>query len=160
VESAKTIWLIHGAYRTRKLASKISHCTSCLERNKNCAFIKRDCAKLRKKLIRFCYECADMPCNNLAKIDKHYRARYGMSMIENQRMIENKGMTTFLKREAETYRCQECGDIASVHDGKCYFCGHQGDKPRARTSACVASLTTRALSPNIIYLTSSGIIFM
>jgi hypothetical protein len=109
---------------------KVTHCTGCLVRNKNCAFVKRDCEQLRKKHICFCYECADMPCKALANIDAYYSARYGMSMIENQRMIQEEGMDVFLKRQAEKYRCPSCRDIISVHDGKCYACGYQADKPK------------------------------
>ena len=109
---------------------KISHCTGCLVRNKNCAFIKRGCEKLRKKQIRFCYQCANMPCKELTKIDQYYKARYGMSMVENQKMIKEKGMEKFLKSQAEKYRCPSCSDILSVHDGKCYACGNQADKPK------------------------------
>jgi len=113
---------------------KVSHCTGCLARNKTCAFIKRDCEKLRKKQIRFCYECADIPCRKLAYIDEHYSARYGMSMLENQKMIKEKGMDAFLKSQADKYRCPSCGDIVSVHDGKCYSCGYQGEKPNKKVT--------------------------
>ena len=67
---------------------EVSHCTSCLVRNKNCAFIKRACEKLRKNQNRFCYECADMPCKELANLDEHYSARYSTSMVENQKMMQ------------------------------------------------------------------------
>ena len=106
----------------------VSHCVGCLVRNKNCAFIRRDCEKLRKKQIRFCYECADMPCENLSKLDKYYSARYGMSMVENQKMMQELGMEQFLEIQTEKYRCPSCGDIISVHDGKCYACGFQARK--------------------------------
>jgi len=109
---------------------EVSHCTGCFMRNKNCAFIKRDCEKLRKKQIRFCYECADMPCKELVKLDLYYSARYGMSMVENQKMIQEKGMGAFLQSQVEEYQCPSCGDIISVHDGKCYACGYQADKPK------------------------------
>lgn len=109
---------------------KISHCTGCLVRNKNCAFVKRDCEKLRKNQIRFCYECEDMPCDKLAKLDEYYSARYRMSMVENLRIIQEKGMTKFLRKQAKKYRCPSCGDVVSVHDGKCYACGYQGEKTR------------------------------
>jgi rubrerythrin len=85
---------------------------------------------LRKKQIRFCYECAEMPCNQLAKLDDYYRAHYGMSMVENQKMIKEKGIDAFLKTQSEKYRCPGCGDIISVHDAKCYTCGYQADKPK------------------------------
>ncbi len=109
---------------------KVSHCSSCMVRDKKCAFIKRDCEKIRTKQIRFCYECPDMPCERLAKLDLHYVARYGMSMVENQKMIKERGMTEFLKSQAEKFRCPKCGDVVSVHDGKCYACGFQGEKPK------------------------------
>lgn len=108
---------------------QVSHCTGCLSRNKNCAFVKRDCEKLRKKRIRFCYECADMPCKNLAKIDEYYRARFGMSMVENLKMMQDRGIAEFLRRQAEVYRCPSCGDVVSIHNGRCYACGHQTGKP-------------------------------
>ncbi len=109
---------------------KVTHCTGCMIRNKNCAFIKKGCEKLRKGQIRFCYQCPDMSCERLAKLDLRYRARYGMSMVENQKMIKEKGMDEFLKSQAEKYRCPRCGDVVSVHDGKCYACGYQGAKPK------------------------------
>jgi len=71
-----------------------------------------------------------MPCKKLTKIDEFYRARYGMSMVENQKMIKEKGMAEFLRSQAEKYRCSHCGDVVSVHDGKCYACGSQGEKPK------------------------------
>ena len=109
---------------------EVSHCKGCLVRNKNCAFIRRDCEKLRKKQIRFCHKCADMPCKQLAKLDELYRARYGMSMIENLKMIRERGIAEFLKSQSEKYRCSNCGDIISVHNGKCYACGYQAKKPK------------------------------
>ena len=83
---------------------KVSHCTGCLVRNKNCAFVKRDCEKLGKKQIPFCYECVDVPCKQLAKLGEYYKAHYGMSMIENQKTMKEEGMDRFLKSQAEKYR--------------------------------------------------------
>jgi hypothetical protein len=109
---------------------KVTHCSGCRVRNKNCAFIKRDCPKKVGKQLRSCYECADMPCAHLAKLDAHYSARYDMSMVENLKDIKAKGMDEFLKTQTEKYRCPSCGDVVSVHDGKCYKCGYQGPKPK------------------------------
>jgi rubrerythrin len=52
-------------------------------------------------------------------------------MIENQKMIREKGMNDFIQSQAAKYRCPSCGDIVSVHDGKCYVCGYQADKPKS-----------------------------
>jgi len=109
---------------------EVSHCTGCLVRNKNCAFIKRDCPKKVGKQLKFCYECSEMPCKELAKLDALYKSRYCMSMVENQKTIQEKGMDAFLKSQAEKYRCSNCGDVISVHDRKCYACGFQAEKPK------------------------------
>lgn len=45
-----------------------------------------------------------------------------MSMVENLREIKEKGLEKFLESQEEKYRCPECGDVVSVHDGKCYKC--------------------------------------
>ncbi|MDH5419902.1 MAG: hypothetical protein OEY39_00135 [Candidatus Bathyarchaeota archaeon] len=47
-----------------------------------------------------------------------------MSMVENLKELQGKGMEKFLKNQEERYECPECGDVISVHDGKCYACGH------------------------------------
>jgi len=109
---------------------KVTHCAGCRARNKNCAFIRRACERIRRGQIRFCHECADMPCKRLSKLDEYYRARYGMSMIENLKMMRERGIDEFLASQAKRYRCPGCGDVISVHDGKCYACGYQADKPR------------------------------
>ena len=36
-------------------------CEGCRVRNKNCAFIKKQCKKLLKKEIEYCFECKDFP---------------------------------------------------------------------------------------------------
>ncbi len=88
---------------------EISHCTGCLVRNKNCAFIKRDCEKVGKKHIRFCYECAGMPCKNLSKIDDYYKARFGMSMVENQKVMREKGWMNSSKVKLKSTSAQTAG---------------------------------------------------
>ena len=71
-----------------------------------------------------------MPCKQLVKIDELYRARYGMSMVENLKRIREQGMHEFLESQSEQYRCTSWGDIISVHDGKCCACGYRADKPK------------------------------
>ena len=104
-----------------KKRGSVTHCSGCLPRNKNC-FIKRGCEKLSKNMVRFCFECETMPCRNLDRLDRRYRERYGMSMVENLKEIQAKGVPAFLQRQENKYACQKCGDIVSVHDGKCYSC--------------------------------------
>lgn len=108
----------HGIPRQR---NEVTHCAGCIPRSKNC-YIKRGCKKLSKHQIQYCYQCEEMPCKNLAHLDKRYRERYGMSMVENQKTLKTKGMEEFLKSQTEKYRCPTCGDVVSVHGNKCYSC--------------------------------------
>jgi hypothetical protein len=105
-----------------KKKGKVIHCIGCLPRNKNC-FIKRGCKKLRKNEIKSCFECEVMPCENLDRLDKRYRTRYNMSMVENLKELKNKGMNKFLASQRKKYKCPKCGGVVCVHDGKCYDCG-------------------------------------
>ncbi len=79
---------------------------------------------LKKNEIEFCFECKDMPCENLDRLDRRYRKRYDMSMVENLKEIRDKGINEFLKTQEEKYGCPQCGDVISVHDKKCYVCGY------------------------------------
>jgi hypothetical protein len=106
-----------------KEKEKVIHCSGCLPRNKNC-FIKRGCTKIRRSEFRFCFECEDMPCENLDRLDRRYRKRYSMGMVENLRELKEKGMKIFLEIQESRYKCPKCGDVISVHDRKCYECGH------------------------------------
>ena len=110
----------HGLPRVR---AKVTYCAGCVPRAKNC-YIKRGCKKLTKHEIQSCSECDTMPCEKLAHLDNRYRERYGMSMVENLKMLKAKGMNEFLKNQEEQHRCPNCGDIVCVHDGKCYSCGY------------------------------------
>jgi hypothetical protein len=111
----------HGVPRVR---GKITYCVGCLPRAKNC-YIIRGCKKLSKHQIQSCQQCDEVPCKNLARIDKRYREHYGMSMVENLKELKEKGMDGFLKSQAEKYSCPTCGDVVCVHDGKCYSCGYK-----------------------------------
>ena len=107
-----------------RVRGKVTYCAGCVPRAKNC-YVKRGCKKLTKHEIQYCYQCEEMPCEHLAHLDKRYRERYGMSMVENQKALKEKGMDEFLKSQEEKYQCPSCGEKVCVHDGKCYGCGYQ-----------------------------------
>jgi predicted enzyme related to lactoylglutathione lyase len=102
-------------------------CIGCKPRDKSCAFLKKYCKKLTKKEIDYCYDCSDFPCSHLEKLDKGYRERYNMSMIENLKYIRDNGMDDFLKQQEKKYRCPECGGVICVHNGICYSCKSSKD---------------------------------
>jgi hypothetical protein len=100
-----------------------TYCAGCRPRGKNCAFMKKSCELLGNGLVRFCYECADFPCRRLKRLDKRYRTKYHMSMIENLEYIRDRGMVAFLERETEKWRCPDCGGVVCCHNGVCFSCG-------------------------------------
>lgn len=102
---------------------RVKPCAGCRPTRTTCAFIMRDCARLRKGEIQFCFECDDFPCENLKHLDEHYRESFNMSMIENLKTIKDEGMDVFLRQQEERYKCPECGAVICVHDGTCYTCG-------------------------------------
>jgi hypothetical protein len=111
----------HGIPRKK---GKITYCAGCLPRGKNC-YIKQGCKKLSKHQIQSCSECDTIPCEKLAHLDKRYRERHNMSMVENLKLIKTKGLNEFLKNQQEKYTCPNCGDIICVHDAKCLACGYK-----------------------------------
>ena len=99
-------------------------CKGCRIRNKNCAFIRRDCLKLKKNEIEFCYECEKFPCQKLKNIDKKYREKFCVDMIQNLKRIKAIGTEMWLKEQEKLYMCPECGGEICVHDAECYDCGN------------------------------------
>jgi len=100
-----------------------TYCPGCRPRGKNCAFMKKRCELLGNGRVKYCYECADFPCQRLKQLDKRYRTNYHMSMIENLEYIKEHGMKMFLEKEAEKWKCPECGAVVCCHNGICYSCG-------------------------------------
>ena len=104
-------------------------CKGCRLRNTHqsldrslCAFIKKQCEKLATNQLEYCFQCINFPCENLTTLDKRYRTKYGMSMIENLEYIQTNGIQQFLKHEAERWKCPACGGIICVHNKICYSC--------------------------------------
>jgi len=106
------------------------------ERNKcpGCRDFSTDKAKTRlackikncaKTVNGFCYECEDFPCKKLAQLDKRYRTKYSMSMIENQLTIKNTGMERFLESEKAKWTCMRCAGTMNVHKKICSKCGEK-----------------------------------
>ena len=97
-------------------------CSGCQLKNKQCAFIKKQCDKLATKQIEYCFECAGFPCKILRTLDKRYGSKYGMSLIENLKYIQKNGIEEFLRNEQERWKCPNCGGVVCVHNKKCYTC--------------------------------------
>jgi len=103
----------------------MAHCRGCRPRNKQCAFIKKRCAdnlKLLRGEVEFCFECNCFPCEGLKRLDARYRRDFDMSMIENLIEIRDNGLDSLLEKQYQKYACRRCGDLISVHNGKCFKC--------------------------------------
>jgi len=74
------------------------------------------------KGANFCYECTKFPCANLKHLDKRYRIKYNMSMIENLENIKKIGIEDFVSNEIKRWLCPICRGTICVHKGYCYNC--------------------------------------
>lgn len=101
---------------------KMSTCAGCRPRGKQCAFLKKRCPKLLNAEVNFCFECTDFPCTRLQTIDKRYKNRYRMSLIENLSFIKLNGMERFLEGQKQKWKCSNCGGTVCCHNGLCFSC--------------------------------------
>lgn len=86
----------------------------------------KNCQMLTSQGLTYCYQCQRYPCTVINNMDKRYKSRYGMSVVENMKAIKESGIDEFLKAENEKWRCGSCGGVINVHHGTCSTCG----KPR------------------------------
>lgn len=82
----------------------------------------KTCEVLVSGKAKYCFECENFPCESLKHLDKRYRTKYGMSVIENLQDIKNYGIIFFLENEKAKWTCKECGGVICVHTGKCSSC--------------------------------------
>lgn len=102
-----------------------NHCCGCLGpddgKSPSCVrCIIKNCAKLDGA---YCFDCDEFPCKRLKQLDKRYRTKYHMSMIENLTLIKKSGIQKFLERENKKWTCPECGGTICVHRNNCSSCG-------------------------------------
>lgn len=98
------------------------YCPGCIPRGKNCLHMGDKCEQLRDGSVRFCFECTDFPCQRLKMLDKRYRTKYHMSMIENLRSIQENGIDTFMSEQKKRWKCEKCGGEICCHNGLCLAC--------------------------------------
>lgn len=106
---------------------KRNKCTGCWNsggaRSKSCeCCIIRNCEKLQASESKFCYECDNFPCRRLRNLDKRYKLKYSMSMIDNLVFIQANGIDNFVETEMLRWKCEECGGLICVHNRTCSSC--------------------------------------
>jgi hypothetical protein len=85
--------------------------------------IIKNCETIKTNQSKFCHECAKYPCLRLKQLDKRYRTKYKMSMIENLENIKRIGLSAFIENEKGRWLCPKCGGVICVHGGYCLHCG-------------------------------------
>lgn len=105
-----------------KLGFHKMYCSGCIPRGKNCTHMNDVCELLGNGIVRFCFECDNYPCKRLKSLDKRYRTKYHMSMIDNLNYIKENGMEKFLKKEYDKWQCSNCRDLICCHNGLCLNC--------------------------------------
>lgn len=86
----------------------------------------KNCASLKSGKAGYCSDkCGSFPCARLKQLDKRYKTKYKMSMIENLKMINDSGVRYFIRNEKLKWACPECGKSLCVHKPECTFCGYK-----------------------------------
>ena len=99
-------------------AAKPAYCLTCKIKT---------CDEIAGGACTFCFECAAFPCARLRQLDKRYRAKYGMSPIDNLGRIRDMGVEEFVAAERLRWTCPECGFLLCVHRPECGHCGRPWD---------------------------------
>ncbi len=87
--------------------------------------IIKNCDVIQSNESGFCFECDAFPCKRLKQLDKRYRTKYAMSMIENLLFIQKLGIEAFLSSENKRWECKSCGGTINVHHKVCDICGKE-----------------------------------
>jgi len=87
----------------------------------------RNCtlASCRQVKERYRHTCEEFPCRRLKQLDKRYRTKYHMNMLENLAAINKDGIRAFVKSERERWTCTTCGGTIDVHHYRCSACGKE-----------------------------------
>jgi hypothetical protein len=98
-------------------SQKSQHRTTCILKN---------CEHNVGGITKYCSEgCGSFPCARLKGLDKRYREKYGMSMIDNLSVINASGIRHFIRSEKEKWACPKCGELICVHKPACLSCGYK-----------------------------------
>jgi hypothetical protein len=90
----------------------------------------KQCEHLPQGAQAFCVYCAKYPCARLRQLDKRYRLKYRMSMIENLGELRRVGVRAFVELERTRWTCSRCGALVSPHRTECLVCGESAEDSR------------------------------
>jgi len=102
-------------------------CPGCRERTNMKVSVSRcrikNCVVFSEGKIKYCSSCESFACRRLRELDKRYRTKYNMSLIDNLNSIRETGIREFIRTEKIKWSCSKCGGTICVHRGHCLQCG-------------------------------------
>lgn len=110
------------AYRS---SLKRSQCPGCRLRSQPCTYLFARCSGVNHQKsagMVYCFQCDQYPCSQIKRMDARYRKNYGISTLENLEYIHQHGEEAFLEEQTRQQRCTRCGEMISVHNGRCFSC--------------------------------------
>ena len=117
-----------------------NHCVGCnlidKQANPKVKCVIKFCEHLSANNSNFCFDCTKFPCRRLKDLDKRYRTKYGMSMLENLNIIKTIGIQKFVALENTKWTCTNCGNIICVHRDNCLVCGTPKNKVKSEQPPC------------------------
>jgi hypothetical protein len=97
-----------------------NRCSGCYASDRKCSNCTISaCEHVRR---RYTHDCGSFPCRRLQQLDKRYRTKYRMSMLDNLAAIKEHGIRAFVKSERERWTCHACGGTIDVHHYRCSSC--------------------------------------
>jgi hypothetical protein len=94
-------------------------------KSKSCLACKiKNCEKLVKGELEYCFQCNEFPCALLIHLDKRYKTKYGTSPIDNLLSIKEIGISSYVENENIKWACVECGAMICMHKLQCLSCGY------------------------------------
>jgi hypothetical protein len=92
-----------GCRNEKNIKYKTKGSTNCVIKN---------CELLKDTKSGFCFDCVKYPCTRLKQLDKRYRTKYGMSMLEKSGYIlRRNGLKKFVKKEDIKWKCHNCSKL-------------------------------------------------
>lgn len=77
---------------------------------------------VHEKSLTYCSECKKYPCQLIKRLDKSYQLRYGESIIDNLKKVDEMGLEAFIEYDKKRLTCKACGGYLNVHEKKCHQC--------------------------------------
>jgi hypothetical protein len=85
----------------------------------------KNCEHVKAGKTGYCYDCDRLPCRRMKSLDKRYRAKYGTSVLENLKYMQEHGARAFVNRENKRWICPACGAMLCMHRENCPACGRK-----------------------------------